>query len=77
MTLRHTGVEAGAADWFKSTHSDNQGGGDCVRVALNFATSHGFVLIGDTKTPNSHLVITPEAYAAFVSATAQGEFDLT
>ncbi|GAA2152939.1 hypothetical protein GCM10009760_50180 [Kitasatospora kazusensis] len=63
-----------AAEWFKSTYSDAQGQGDCVRVATNFASTHGAVLVGDTKAPGVHFSVSSEAWSAFVAATVRGEF---
>ncbi|WP_369184906.1 DUF397 domain-containing protein [Streptomyces sp. Y1] len=74
MTLPASVIDLSTAGWFKSTHSDPQGQGDCVQVATNFQASHGIILIGDTKSPGSHLVFSPEAFIAFISATATGEF---
>lgn len=75
MTSRTSAPDPSAARWFKSTHSDPQGDGDCVQVATNFLATHGLVLIGDTKTPGAHLTVLPEAFAAFIAAAAAGEFD--
>ncbi|MFF2146600.1 DUF397 domain-containing protein [Kitasatospora sp. NPDC058190] len=74
MTLPASAIDLSTACWFKSTYSDPQGQGDCVQVATNFRTSHDLILIGDTKTPGVHLAISPEAFAAFISATSAGEF---
>ncbi|WP_051829981.1 DUF397 domain-containing protein [Streptomyces novaecaesareae] len=74
MSPHTSAPDPSIARWFKSTYSDPQGEGDCVQVAASFLVSHGLVLIGDTKTPGIHLAVSPEAFAAFVSATAAGEF---
>ncbi|MEU8925915.1 DUF397 domain-containing protein [Kitasatospora sp. NPDC048545] len=76
MTPQFSAPDPSTARWFKSTHSDPQGDGDCVQVATDFRASHDLVLIGDTKTPGVHLAVSPEAFAAFVSATSDGQFDL-
>ncbi|MQS11021.1 DUF397 domain-containing protein [Streptomyces kaniharaensis] len=74
MTPRASVLDLSTARWFKSTHSDPQGDGDCVQVATNFSVTHDLILIGDTKTPGVHIAVSPEAFTAFVTATATGEF---
>ncbi|MFE0465443.1 DUF397 domain-containing protein [Kitasatospora sp. NPDC058965] len=61
-------LDLAAANWFKSSYSD-AGGGQCVRIATNLPD---LVLVGDTKTPDAHLAVTPAAWAAFTSALAAG-----
>ncbi|WP_037899790.1 DUF397 domain-containing protein [Streptomyces sp. NRRL S-350] len=76
MTPHASVPDPSVARWFKSTHSDPQGQGDCVQIATDFRTSHDLILIGDTKTPGVHLAVSPEAFAAFVSAASAGEFGI-
>ncbi|MFI6444943.1 DUF397 domain-containing protein [Kitasatospora sp. NPDC050543] len=66
--------DAAGAEWFKSSYSDAQGQGDCVRVSTSFVASHCAVLVGDTKTPGVHLAVSPAAWRDFVAAAAAGEF---
>ncbi|MFJ1703027.1 DUF397 domain-containing protein [Kitasatospora sp. NPDC088346] len=60
--------------WFKSSYSDNAGNGDCLQVSYTHLPTTGTVLVGDTKTPDTHLTVHPAAWVAFVSAAATGEF---
>ncbi|MER8184079.1 DUF397 domain-containing protein [Kitasatospora sp. NPDC094015] len=39
-----------STQWFKSSYSDAQGNGDCVRVSFTHLATTSTVLIGDTKT---------------------------
>ncbi|MFE6500110.1 DUF397 domain-containing protein [Kitasatospora sp. NPDC057738] len=74
MTPHDSALDPSTAHWVKSTYSDPQGDGDCVQVATSFLATHDLILIGDTKTPGAHLAVSPEAFAAFISATSAGEF---
>ncbi|MFF2618841.1 DUF397 domain-containing protein [Kitasatospora sp. NPDC058046] len=57
-------------DWVKSSHSG--GGGNCVEVA---AVDH-LRYIRDSKDPRGPVLgVTSQAYAAFLTAAATGEFD--
>ncbi|MFC9326622.1 DUF397 domain-containing protein [Kitasatospora sp. NPDC057015] len=58
------------APWRKSTHSGGQNG--CVEVADGFTDT---VPVRDSKNPTGPaLVFTADAWQAFVTATAAGEF---
>ncbi|MBT2442210.1 DUF397 domain-containing protein [Streptomyces sp. ISL-36] len=58
----------GTADWRKSTYSGDTGG-DCVEVADLAA----HVAVRDSKNPEGPAFLaTPAAFAAFVTATAEG-----
>ncbi|MGW3040834.1 DUF397 domain-containing protein [Kitasatospora sp. NPDC001159] len=58
--------------WFKSSYSSN--GGECVEVAGN-QLAEGSVPIRDSKNPEGpSLVVTVDAWSAFVSAVRCGEF---
>ncbi|MER8040749.1 DUF397 domain-containing protein [Streptomyces hydrogenans] len=58
----------GTASWRKSSHS-GPSGGDCVEVAGLTAA----VAVRDSKdTSRPHLRVTPDAFAVFVEAAAQG-----
>lgn len=58
------------ADWRKSSYSGSSGG-DCVEVAELTAR----VAVRDSKNPDGpHLAVPAAAFAAFVSAAAQGGF---
>ncbi|AEW93615.1 hypothetical protein SCATT_12440 [Streptantibioticus cattleyicolor NRRL 8057 = DSM 46488] len=60
----------GGAQWHKSSHSTDTGG-NCVEVAALPAT----VAVRDSKDPDGPaLTFTPEAFTAFVTAVAKGEF---
>ncbi|GLW50876.1 toxin [Streptomyces sp. NBRC 14336] len=60
----------GNTAWRKSSHSGNTGGA-CVEVAD--LTPH--IAIRDSKNPaHGALTVTPESFARFVSATADGVF---
>ncbi|MFI1355135.1 DUF397 domain-containing protein [Streptomyces sp. NPDC020898] len=57
----------GTAAWHKSSYSGSNGG-DCVEVAP--LTPH--IAVRDSKAPDQGtLTLTPEAFAAFVGATAR------
>ncbi|MEV4611882.1 DUF397 domain-containing protein [Kitasatospora sp. NPDC049258] len=62
------------AHWFKSSYSDAQGNGDCLQASYTHLPTTGTVLVGDTKTPDTHLTVPAPAWAAFVTAAATGEF---
>ncbi|WP_461007014.1 DUF397 domain-containing protein [Streptomyces capparidis] len=58
------------ATWTKSSHSGSTGG-DCLEVAA----AQGVVAVRDSKDPDGPaLTFTPEAFAAFVRAAADGDF---
>ncbi|MGP4001211.1 DUF397 domain-containing protein [Streptomyces sp. 8N706] len=60
----------GGAQWYKSSHSSDTGG-ECVEVAAVPCT----VAIRDSKDPSGPaLTFTRDAFTAFVSAAANGEF---
>ncbi|MFE2910506.1 DUF397 domain-containing protein [Kitasatospora indigofera] len=67
-------IDPAAAQWFKSSHSDAQGQGDCVRIATTFVATHDLVMVGDTKNPDVSIAVSPYAWTAFVRAVADGEF---
>jgi uncharacterized protein DUF397 len=59
------------ARWRKSTRSGANG--DCVEVADNLSD---VVAVRDSKDPSgSALFFTPAAWAAFIEAAKNGEFD--
>lgn len=67
-------VLAGAAEWFKSSYSDN--GVNCVEAADLTRTDHRGVAVRDSKDPDGPaLLFTPEAFAAFVADVRDGRFD--
>ena len=58
------------APWRKSSHSNGQGG--CVEVVDGFTDA---VPVRDSKNPTRPALVFPaEAWQAFVTATATGEF---
>ncbi|MFF3762674.1 DUF397 domain-containing protein [Streptomyces sp. NPDC001922] len=60
----------GGAQWRKSSYSGDTGG-QCVEIFPAPCT----VAVRDSKDPNGPaLTFTPDAFAAFVSAAARGEF---
>ncbi|WP_432096348.1 DUF397 domain-containing protein [Streptomyces sp. bgisy100] len=60
----------GGAQWRKSSYSSDTGG-NCVEVG----TAACAVAVRDSKDPNGPaLAFAPDAFAAFVSAAARGEF---
>jgi hypothetical protein len=61
-------LDLATADWFTSSYSDASGG-QCVRIAVNL---HDLVLVGDTKTPDAYLAVTPTAWSAFAAALVTG-----
>ncbi|WP_030179072.1 DUF397 domain-containing protein [Streptomyces violaceorubidus] len=52
-----------ALEWFKSTYSGSEGG-QCVEVAVEPTAIH----IRDSKAPQGHLTVGPDAWAAFLGA---------
>ena len=61
------------AVWRKSSYSSGNGG-QCVEVAANLP---GIIAVRDSKNPEGPaLVFTPDEWAAFISGTKDGEFDL-
>jgi uncharacterized protein DUF397 len=58
----------GAAAWRKSSYSGDTGG-DCVEVAAHPCR----IAVRDSKNPDGPaLAVTPAAFAAFVTAAAEG-----
>jgi hypothetical protein len=58
------------ASWVKSSHSTD--GGQCIEVADGFTDA---VPVRDSKNPTGPaLVFSADAWQAFVTATATGEF---
>jgi hypothetical protein len=54
-------------NWFKSSYSGSQGG-ECLEIAISSPAVH----IRDSKTPAAPtLKVAPEAWSAFVGATAE------
>lgn len=51
------------AEWFKSTRSN--GSSTCVEVAMNLP---GVVAIQDSTNPGPTLVVSPDAWMAFLAA---------
>ncbi|MBX6765917.1 MAG: DUF397 domain-containing protein [Actinomadura rubrobrunea] len=65
-------ADTSRATWRKSSRS-NGAGGNCVEVAV-LANGIG---VRDSKAPDSgHLVLSPQAWAAFVAQTRAGRHDL-
>ncbi|MDH6109369.1 hypothetical protein P3T36_000141 [Kitasatospora sp. MAP12-15] len=63
-------VDLTCASWRKSTYSGS--GGQCVEVADGFP---GIVPVRDSKDPSGPaLVLTSDAFAAFVAGVKTGEF---
>ncbi|MFE2496029.1 DUF397 domain-containing protein [Streptomyces scopuliridis] len=61
-----------AADWFKSSYSNDHPGGDCVEGAR---LSDGVMAVRDSKDPHGPAsVIAGSAWAAFVEALNGGQF---
>ncbi len=59
-----------AASWFKSSFSDN--GGECVEITADFP---GIVPVRDSKDPSGPaLVFSADAWAAFATGVARGDF---
>ncbi|MBH5133243.1 DUF397 domain-containing protein [Streptomyces sp. PU10] len=52
-----------ALKWFKSTYSGSEGG-QCVEVAQVPTAIH----IRDSKAPQGHVTVAPDAWAAFLGA---------
>ncbi|MDH6574576.1 DUF397 domain-containing protein [Kitasatospora sp. MAP5-34] len=68
-----TAQEREAAD-FRSSSYSGSGGGNCIQPAVNYAESHGVVLIRDSKNPDGgSLEIPNEAFASFVAFAATFE----
>lgn len=62
-----------AAQWRKSSFSDNNGGDNCVELA---ELEEGGVGLRDSKRPEQpHMVFTRSEIAAFVAGAKAGEFD--
>ncbi|WP_369182752.1 DUF397 domain-containing protein [Streptomyces sp. Y1] len=58
------------ARWVKSRHSGN--GGNCIEVAPDLP---GVMPVRDSKDPEGPVLVFPaDAWQAFVTATAAGEF---
>jgi Domain of unknown function (DUF397) len=65
--------ELTGADWRKSSRSS--AGNNCVEVADLTRSPHGAVAIRDSKDPSGPaLLVTPEAFAAFVAGVRAGRF---
>ena len=61
-----------AAPWRKSSYSGNNGG-ECIEAAPGFIA--GIVPVRDSKDPEGPaLLISTDAFAAFVTAVKAGEF---
>ena len=57
----------------KSSHSNGNGGNNCVEVAF----SADGIAVRDSKNPDGpQLMFTAAEWAAFISGTKDGEFDL-
>ncbi|QNP71505.1 DUF397 domain-containing protein [Streptomyces roseirectus] len=57
--------------WFTSSYSSN--GGVCVEVATNLATTHGTVLIRDSKNPaGPALNVRTSPFTAFLNSPEFG-----
>ncbi|MFJ1704478.1 Scr1 family TA system antitoxin-like transcriptional regulator [Kitasatospora sp. NPDC088346] len=64
-------VDLANSSWFKSSHSDNNGG-NCIEVAYNL---DAVVPVRDSKSPEGAALMFPrEAWASFVRAAAAGAF---
>lgn len=64
-------ADLSAAHWFKSAHSDQEGG-NCIEVAYNL---DAVVPVRDSKSPDAPGLVFPrDAWAAFVRAAAAGAF---
>ena len=67
MTLRPSAGTGAGLDWYKSSHSTDDGP-SCIEVAVTPGTVH----VRDSKDPHGpQLAFTPEAWAAFVSFAIQ------
>ncbi|MFD5921444.1 DUF397 domain-containing protein [Kitasatospora sp. NPDC058201] len=65
-----TRVGLTTAWWYRSTYSGN--GGNCVEIAPGF---RGLVPVRDSKDPQGPvLLLSADAFAAFVAAVQAGEF---
>ncbi|MFE4593204.1 DUF397 domain-containing protein [Streptomyces laurentii] len=57
--------------WIKSSYSG--GGGQCVEVATNLATSHGLVPIRDSKVSDGpSFRVSVSAFSSFVAGVKDG-----
>ncbi|MEU4981601.1 DUF397 domain-containing protein [Streptomyces sp. NPDC021969] len=52
-----------ALEWFKSSYSGSEGG-ECVEVAQEGTAIH----IRDSKAPQGHVTVGPDAWVAFLGA---------
>jgi hypothetical protein len=69
MTIKADALNG--ADWFKSSHSNDQGG-NCVEAA-RLAT--GAMAVRDSKDPQGPALVFPaDAWTAFATAARSGEF---
>ncbi|KAF2776673.1 DUF397 domain-containing protein [Streptomyces sp. OM5714] len=64
----YSGSEGGeclevAYEWHRSSYSGDEGG-NCVEVAVEPAAIH----IRDSKAPQGHVTVGPDAWAAFLGA---------
>ncbi|MEV7424626.1 MULTISPECIES: DUF397 domain-containing protein [unclassified Streptomyces] len=60
-----------AAQWEKSSYSDEKGG-QCVEFAPNLAATSGIVPVRDSKTPTGPVLTpTPAAWTDFVAFAAR------
>ncbi|WP_282698249.1 DUF397 domain-containing protein [Streptomyces sp. CC208A] len=58
--------------WFKSSHSNNDG--NCVEVAHNLVASCGVVPVRDSKTPSGPVLAVPAAaFASFIASVKGGQ----
>ncbi|MGA5822844.1 DUF397 domain-containing protein [Kitasatospora sp. NPDC094028] len=65
-----TTLDLVGARWVKSRHSGN--GGECIEVAPDFTD---VTPVRDSKDPDGPVLVFPsDAWQAFVTATATGEF---
>ncbi len=61
------------ASWRKSSHSNGNGGNNCVEVATLGTT----IAVRDSKDPNGPaLLFTPDEWNAFLCGAKDGEFDI-
>ncbi|MFE7411285.1 DUF397 domain-containing protein [Streptomyces laurentii] len=60
--------------WIKSSYSG--GGGQCVEVATNLATSHDIVPVRDSKVSDGpSLAVSVSAFSSFVAGVKVGRLD--
>ncbi|MEU8619959.1 DUF397 domain-containing protein [Streptomyces sp. NPDC048623] len=58
--------------WFKSSHSNNDG--NCVEVAHNLVRTLGVVPVRDSKTPSGPVLDVPAGvFAAFIESVKGGQ----